>query len=190
MKINSTKQPQKSQKKINIQAYKISGELYRQWNEASIIGNFNNYLVVSLKGARVKKENEKPWTVRENSVWIFRPKTFYNAILTLRGHSIHYYINLASDFVYEDNTIKFIDYDLDLKLMLPRKKIEIVDIDEFLNNLNKKLYTPDMQLEKIMSKQIQILFYNLLNQKDIFDKKFWTFFKTNLKPKPTVKVND
>lgn len=189
MNINSTKQSHKLQKKINIQAYKASGKLYRQWNEASIINYFDNYLVISLKGAKVKKENEKPWNVRENSIWIFHKKAFYNAILTLRGHQVHYYINLASDFVYEDNTIKFIDYDLDLKLITPSKKIEIVDIDEFQNNINKKLYTPDMQLDKIMSKQIQILFYNFLNKKGVFSSSFWSFFKPSFKPK-AIKTNN
>ncbi|WAM02954.1 DUF402 domain-containing protein [Mycoplasmopsis cynos] len=48
-----------------------------------------------------------------------------------------YYINLSSYPIFEDRTIKFIDYDLDLK-SYPTKELQIVDKEEF--NENSRYY--------------------------------------------------
>ncbi|SYV96825.1 Protein of uncharacterised function (DUF402) [Mycoplasmopsis edwardii] len=55
-----------------------------------------------------------------------------------------YYTNLASYPIFEENTIKFIDYDLDLK-SYPTKELQIVDKEEFNENSLAYGYSPQIK---------------------------------------------
>ncbi|MGL4357107.1 MAG: DUF402 domain-containing protein [Cetobacterium sp.] len=58
---------------------------------------------------------------------------FFNATLTIKKDGFYYYANLSSPFFFEENTIKYIDYDYDVK-KYPGKKFSIVDHNNFVTN--------------------------------------------------------
>ncbi|MCU4706376.1 DUF402 domain-containing protein [Mycoplasma sp. CSL7503-lung] len=133
---------------VNIQAYKHNGKLYRQWSNAKIIFHNKRHIVLSLKGTRVVEtsKNYKGWKYKEDAIWFFPKDSLYNTIVLIKrklGYS--YYTNLASRPIFEDNTIKFIDYDLDIK-SYPNRDLQIVDKEEFKEN--SKLYNYPEQLKK------------------------------------------
>ncbi|WP_223216328.1 DUF402 domain-containing protein [Mycoplasmopsis cynos] len=125
---------------INIQAYKHDGFLYRQWTNAKVIFHNKRHIVLSLKGTRVTEtlKARKGWIYKDDALWFIPKKSFYNAIVLFKsGIGKSYYINLSSYPIFEDRTIKFIDYDLDLK-SYPTKELQIVDKEEF--NENSRYY--------------------------------------------------
>jgi protein associated with RNAse G/E len=53
-------------------------------------------------------------------------------------------VNLASPYIYEEQAIKYIDYDLDYKL-LPDGKWELLDQKEYDENSKSYGYSPEIQ---------------------------------------------
>ncbi|WP_308701682.1 DUF402 domain-containing protein [Mesomycoplasma hyorhinis] len=120
------------QSTINVQAYKFNGKLYCQWNTAKIVQNTSKHLILNLKWSKVKSDKSH-WVVKEPTLWIFPKHKFYNALVRFKANEVNIYINLASPFILEDNTVKYIDFDLDLKIC-PQKTIKILDVLEFFTN--------------------------------------------------------
>ncbi|WP_426461540.1 DUF402 domain-containing protein [Mycoplasma hafezii] len=135
---------------INVQAYKHNGFLYRQWNGAKVIFHNKRHIVLFLRGTRVteSQNDTNGWRYTETALWFIPKKSLYNAIVLFKKNvGCYYYINMASYPIFEDNTIKFIDYDLDIKCY-PEKDLQIVDRDEFGQN-SKQMDYPMVLKEKI-----------------------------------------
>lgn len=118
---------------INIQAYKYDGTLYRQWNGARIVGSSKDYVLVLMNKTKVQELKNQKWIITEPILWFFSTNRFFNATLTVKEDGFYYYANLSSPYFFEDNTIKYIDYDYDIK-KYPKKRFSIVDHNDFLNN--------------------------------------------------------
>ncbi|VEU75574.1 Protein of uncharacterised function (DUF402) [Mycoplasmopsis maculosa] len=118
---------------INVQAYKYNGDLYRQWNGCKVLRNTSKHYVLLLYKTKVSEKWEHNWVYRDYVIW-FMPKTgMHNALILLKPKQNYIYVNIASNPLYEDNTIKFIDFDIDLK-HYPHNNISIVDEEEFNEN--------------------------------------------------------
>lgn len=77
-------------------------------------------------------------------MYFFRNKWF-NIIAQLKKDGISYYCNIATPYLIEDNTIKYIDYDLDLRIY-STGEYKILDRQEY--NYHKKImhYSADLEL--------------------------------------------
>ena len=118
---------------INIQAYKHNGDLYRQWNGVRIVGSSKDYVLVLLNKTKVQELKNQKWVISEPILWFFSTNNFFNVTLTIKNDGFYYYANLSSPFFFEENTIKYIDYDYDIK-KYPGKKFSIVDHNDFIAN--------------------------------------------------------
>ncbi|UVD81549.1 DUF402 domain-containing protein [Mycoplasma iguanae] len=163
---------------INIQAYKYNGELYRQWNGVKIIENSPEHVVLHMDKTKVSEKENQNWTIRETSLWFMPKNKMYNAIITFKNDQPYVYINLASSFIYEDNTIKYIDYDLDIKCY-PGKDFYIIDKLDFKRNTIKMHY-PKQLHNKIYS-TIKFLFNNYIQDEYIFNKSYLKTFLEEIK---------
>ncbi|MCU9931242.1 DUF402 domain-containing protein [Mycoplasmopsis felis] len=182
---------------INVQAYKHNGFLYRQWSQAKVIFHNKRHIVLSLKGTKVIEiqKNSNGWKYNDDVLWFIPKYSMYNSIVMIKkniGNS--YYINLSSYPIFEDNTIKFIDYDLDCK-SYPNKDLQIVDREEFKVNSEKYSY-PKKLKELIFDSVNEIVnFYNneqyffseeiilyyleiMLKEKFIDERTFLGYYKT------------
>ncbi|WP_416322672.1 DUF402 domain-containing protein [Mycoplasmopsis felis] len=182
---------------INVQAYKHNGFLYRQWSQAKVIFHNKRHIVLSLKGTKVIEiqKNSNGWKYNDDALWFIPKYSMYNSIVMIKkniGNS--YYINLSSYPIFEDNTIKFIDYDLDCK-SYPNKDLQIVDREEFKVNSEKYSY-PKKLKELIFDSVNEIVnFYNneqyffseeiilyyleiMLKEKLIDERTFLCYYKT------------
>lgn len=125
---------------INVQAYKYNGELYRQWNGVKVLRNTPKHYVLLMYKTKVTEIHEKYWIYREYVLWFMPKNSMYNALILLKPRQNYIYVNMASRPIYEDNTIKFVDFDLDVKCY-PTKSLTIVDRDEFRENTKKYHYS-------------------------------------------------
>ena len=83
----------------------------------------------------------------------------------LKKVGITYYVNLASPFVYDNQKVKYIDYDLDLKLY-PNKDIRLIDVKEYGYHRKKYNYGDDID---------KILRFNITNIKECMGKNEFPF---------------
>ena len=115
---------------IEIQAYKHNGDFHRSWRYARIIEEHDDYLVVVNYHTKVTERNGRSWQAKEPAVWYFFKDKWFNVIAMLKDEGISYYCNLASPFVIDEEALKFIDYDLDLKVKINNDMI-VLDKQEF-----------------------------------------------------------
>ncbi|WP_051630101.1 DUF402 domain-containing protein [Mycoplasma simbae] len=143
---------------VNVQAYKYNGHLYRQWNGVKVIRNTEDHYALFIYKTKVAETEKSSWVYREPVIWFMPKNENYNALVMLKKKHNYIYVNLASKPIYEDNTIKFIDFDLDLKCY-PRRDISIVDREEFSQNAKKFNYPEALKeiiyegLEQLIDKQ-------------------------------------
>ncbi len=153
------------QKFINIQAFKYDGKLYRQWNGAKVIDEDKEFCYCLLYKTKVTEDNGQKWVIKEPTLWFFSKKNFYNVLITCREDGLYYYINLASPFYVEDSTIKYIDFDLDIKIY-PDKPFQIIDQNDFQKNM-EKIY--NQEIVNAIYKNVLVTSKRFHNRDSIFD---------------------
>lgn len=164
---------------INIQAYKYDGLLYRQWNGAKVLEVSPSHIALVLIKTKVTEGNNRKWIIREPTLWFFPlNKFFFNASILLREKGNFYYINLSSPPLFEDNTLKFIDFDLDVKIN-PKQKYSLVDQNEFKKNANKFNYSEE--LIKMINKNVRQIKSLYQDNDYIFNEEYVNSYITELK---------
>ncbi|EGV00153.1 DUF402 domain-containing protein [Mycoplasmopsis columbina] len=150
---------------INVQAYKYNGELYRQWNGVKVLRNTEQHYVLFLSKTKVAETKKRDWIYRDPVIWFLPKNEMSNALVLLKPKNNYIYINLSSKPIYEDNTIKFIDFDIDVK-KYPGKNLSIVDLEEFDENRKKYNYPLELvnriekALEDVVNKHLNKEYYN------------------------------
>lgn len=142
----------KVNKKIMVHAYKRNGWLYRAWEFPEVLECNSKFTVVSLVNSKVIT-NEKFSTRNfiskniKDSFWFFFPGRWYNIIATLSTNNvIAYYVNIASPCIYEEEAIKYFDFDLDIKMRNTSSEVyKILDIDEYHQNKNEYKYEKEVK---------------------------------------------
>lgn len=146
--------------KYNIHGYKHNGNIYKTWDEAILLDQTDEYYVFGNNRTKVTKEDGKSWRTREAAVMFFYKKSWFNIIAQLKSNGIYYYCNIASPVVIENNTIKYIDYDLDLRIF-PDGAYKILDESEYEYHKNLMHYSKDLdmiikyELEKLIDKYLK-----------------------------------
>ena len=153
------------QTEIQIQSYKHDESLHRIWEKAKVVEVTDEYVIVINRRTKVIEANGRFWHTREPSVtWFFKDK-WYNIIGIIKKDEIHYYCNIASPFVYDDEALKYIDYDLDIKV-----------IDDFSYNiLDRNEYNKHQVRMDYSTKLKKILEVELLNLKKMIDNRVYPF---------------
>ena len=91
----------------------------------------------------------------------------YNIIRQYKKDGIYYYCNIASPFIIEEGAIKYIDYDLDLRVF-PDGSFKVLDRGEY--KYHKKLMNYPETIDKILKSELSNLI-DIVRKKDVpFDK--------------------
>lgn len=128
-------------KNIDIISYKHDGELHRVWRNVSKIFESEDLVVIVNNKVDVIDGDGRKWKTREPAICYFFKKYWFNVICMIRTNDIYYYCNLSSPFVIDQEGLKYIDYDLDVKLF-PDGEVLLLDRDEYDFNI-KDMHYPD-----------------------------------------------
>jgi len=149
--------------KYVIHSYKHDGTLYRAWAEAILLDIFDDYLVFGNDKTTVTEEDGRTWQTKELAIMFFFKNKWFNIIGKNKKDGIFYKCNMASPYIIEDNTIKYIDYDLDLKVFT-NGAYKVVDRGEY-NYHKKKMEYPE-EIDIILKKELKELI-ELAKKKDM-----------------------
>ncbi|MEG0409216.1 MAG: DUF402 domain-containing protein [Bacilli bacterium] len=133
--------------KLQIQCYKHNGNVHRSWDEATLLDEQKDYLVFANNKTIVTKAEGITWKTKEPAIMYFFKDKWFNIIAQLKKDGIYYYCNIASPFIIEENTIKYIDYDLDLRVF-PTGQYKILDRLEY--NYHKKIMNYSTELDIVI----------------------------------------
>ena len=116
--------------KLQIHCYKHDGSLHRTWDEAVVLDIFDDYMVFGNNRTTVVDSDGKIWKTREPAVMFFFTNRWFNIIGQLKDYGIYYYCNIATPALIDNRVIKYIDYDLDLRVF-PNGSFKILDRLEY-----------------------------------------------------------
>lgn len=135
---------------IIIQSYKHNQSLHRIWKNETVIEDNDKHIIVANKRTKVVEANGRFWYTKEPSVSFFFKDHWYNIIAIIKKKKITFYCNLASPALVDEEALKYIDYDLDLRVEADFT-YRVVDIHEF--KTHSKLMNYSDRLTNILAKE-------------------------------------
>ena len=151
--------------KVILHSYKHNKTLHRVWKNEMILDQNEEYILVANKRTRVVESNGRYWYTKEPSVAIFFKEHWFNVIGIIKKTGICFYCNLSSPILRDDEALKYIDYDLDIKVN-EDFSYNLLDINEYNRNQEKMNYPDNIK---------SILKMELANLKDRIDNKEFPF---------------
>ena len=148
--------------KLNIHSYKHNGKIHRSWDEAILLEDTDEYLIFGNYKTIVTESDGRTWKTKEPAIIYFSKKNWFNIIGQLKYNGIYYYCNLASPYIIEDKTIKYIDYDLDLRVF-PDGSFKILDRGEY--QYHKKIMNYSDDIDVILKEELTVLIDKARNKK-------------------------
>ncbi|MCP8617968.1 nucleoside tri-diphosphate phosphatase [Salirhabdus salicampi] len=140
--------------KIEIQSYKHNGQLHRVWESTTVLKATRNVLIGGNDRTTVTESDGRTWITREPAICYFHAKYWFNVIGMIRLDGIYYYCNVGSPFVYDEEALKYIDYDLDVKVY-PDMTHTLLDEDEYEQH-KKEMNYPTV-LDQILKNNVETL---------------------------------
>ena len=153
-------------KKYEIHAYKHDGNIHRAWDEAVLLEIHDDYLIFGNEKTKVTESDGRTWRTKEPAVLFFFTKKWYNIIGQYKKNGIYYYCNMASPFIIEEGKIKYIDYDLDLRVF-PDGSFKVLDRGEYKYHKNIMKYPES--IDKILKIELTNLINEVREKKGAFD---------------------
>jgi len=156
---------------IEVQGYKHDGRMHRIWDSPFCVDQSDNYIVLCSNRIKVIEHDFRVWFTKEPAIMIFFKDRWINVISMLKKIGVSYYVNLASPYIIDNNIIKYIDYDLDMKLF-PNNEIRIIDVKEYA--VHKKIYDYNEDINTILR-------FNIKRTKEMMEKKEFPFDDKKMK---------
>lgn len=155
--------------KLQIQCYKHNGKIHRSWDEAVFLDEKDEYLVFGNMRTLVTEAEGNTWRTKEPAIMYFFKDKWFNIICQLKKDGIYYYCNIATPFIIEENTIKYIDYDLDLRIF-PNSNYRVLDRMEY--QYHKKIMNYPATLDKAIKNGLAELLNDYKKKACYFDKNY------------------
>jgi uncharacterized protein len=134
---------------VVIKSFKHDGKLHRLWKQNWLVPH-SIFPEGSIPADTIVLVNDRTpiceadgnwWTSRVPSVAYFFPGQWYNVVALLEESGVRHYCNVASPCYSYEDTLTYIDYDLDV-IRYPSGRYDVVDRQEFRLHKEKYRYTP------------------------------------------------
>lgn len=139
---------------VQIHSYKHNGRIHRVWQETMVLKSTPKIMIGANDRTLVTESDGRTWLTREPSITYFHTELWFNIICMLREDGVYYYCNISSPYVFDHESIKYIDYDLDVKVF-PDMTYTILDEDEYEQHRQEMNY-PEV-IDKILKANIKKL---------------------------------
>ncbi|OMP68151.1 nucleoside tri-diphosphate phosphatase [Domibacillus epiphyticus] len=150
---------------VQIHSYKHNGHIHRVWEETVVVKATENIVIGGNDRTIVTESDGRTWVTREPAICYFHTRKWFNVIGMLRADGIHYYCNISSPFVFDQGALKYIDYDLDVKVF-PDMTYILLDEDEYRQHSREMNY-PEV-IDKILRRNMDHLLLLIEQQKGPF----------------------
>lgn len=130
--------------------------MIEQTDEVLILGNYKT---------RVIEADGRNWMTKEPAICYFFKDLWFNVIGMLKKDGIYYYCNLSSPYIYDGEAVKYIDYDLDVRVSNDGK-FKILDQEEYQRHQVKYQY-PEV-IKEIVENELKSLLKRIKDEKEPF----------------------
>ena len=153
--------------KLEIHCYKHNGSLNTLSDGAVLLDECDEYIVLGNNRATIMEADGSVWHTKEPAILFFFKDKWFNIIGQLKDYGIYFYCNIATPFLIDDKAIKYIDYDLDLRVF-PNGSFKVLDRMEYKFHKKQMHYSNRLDF---------ILRYELGSLIDVVRKKEFPFDK-------------
>ena len=153
--------------KLQIHCYKHNGKIHRIWEEAIVIEETDDYLICGNYKTKVIENDGRSHRTKEPAIIFFYKDSWFNIIAQFKEFGLFYYCNIASPYILDEDTIKYIDYDLDLRVF-PDGGYRVLDKNEY--KYHKKIMNYSDNLDLIINKELEKLIQMKKNNDGAFSK--------------------
>jgi len=140
--------------RLTIHCYKHNGKMHRTWDEAVVLDITDDVLVCANYKTKVTESDGRCHRTAEPAIIFFYKKRWFNIIAQLKKKGLYYYCNIATPYLIDGNIIKYIDYDLDLRVF-PDWGYRVLDKNEYKYHRSLMKY-PD-ELDLILNRELNDL---------------------------------
>lgn len=152
--------------KVFIQSFKHNGSLHRTWSKALVLEDNDDCIVAVTDHTWVVEADGRKWLTKEPAICFFYKHRWFNVISMVRKAGIYYYCNIASPSLVDEEAIKNIDYDLDVKVF-PDGEHMILDQNEYKYHASQMKYPSEIM--DIVEKEMDALVKMVENKEAPFD---------------------
>ncbi len=134
--------------KLQIHCYKHDGSLRRTCDEATVLDIKDDMIVCGNYKTKIYEFDDKGkshhYYTKEPAILFFYKNDWYNIISQIKSTGLFYYCNIASPYIIDDGVIKYIDYDLDLRVF-PDGAFKVLDRNEYRYHKNTMNYSKELE---------------------------------------------
>lgn len=156
--------------KVILHSYKHDQSLHRVWKNETILEETDEYFIVANSRTRVIESNGRFWYTKEPSVSVFFKNHWYNVIGIIKKTGLCFYCNLSSPILRDEEALKYIDYDLDIKVA-EDFSYHILDANEYNRHQEMMNYPEDIK---------RILIFELNHLKTRIERREFPFNKNTI----------
>lgn|SRR5574344_73588 len=140
--------------RLTIHCYKHDGKIHRTWDEATILEINDDGLVCGNNMTKVTESDGRSHRTNEPAILFFYKKQWFNVIGQLKKQGLFYYCNIATPYLIDNGIIKYIDYDLDLRVF-PDGGFRVLDRNEY--NYHRKIMNYPDEIDLILKNELSKL---------------------------------
>ena len=152
--------------KYLIHSYKHNGKIHKIWQEALLTEDNEKFLIFGNSKTKITRDDNRTWKTKGPSVMFFFKDHWFSVIAQIKPYGIQYKCDIASPYIIEDKTLKYIDYDLDLKIFV-NGETKILDEREYEYHKGKMNYSK--KLDYIIKKELDILIEKVNKKENPFN---------------------
>ena len=130
--------------KYAIHCYKHNGKIDRISGEATILEITDEYIVCANNKVKLTENDGRSHRTKETAILFFYKNEWFNILAQLKKYGLFYYCNIASPFILDGKIIKYIDYDLDLRIF-PDGSFKVLDKNEYKYHKAIMKYSDDIE---------------------------------------------
>ena len=154
--------------RLSIHCYKHDGSLHRTWDEATVLDINDEVLICGNNKTLVTESDGRTHQTNEPAIIYFYKNKWFNIIGQLKKQGLFYYCNIATPYLIDNGIIKYIDYDLDLRVF-PDGGFRVLDRNEY--RYHKKIMNYPNEIDKILKNELSALIEMKRANSGPFDKK-------------------
>lgn len=139
---------------LELHCYKHNGKINSISDKITVIDIFDDYIVCGDFKTTITESDGSTHKTKEPAIMFFYKKRWFNILAQLKKQGLFYYCNIATPFLIDENIIKYIDYDLDLRVF-PDGGFKILDRNEY--NYHKKIMRYPNELDEILKSELSSL---------------------------------
>ena len=132
---------------LYVHSYKHDGKMHRTWAKGFVLDANEECITIVNNKTLVSESDGRKWYTREPAIWFLFPNSWFNVICMIRKSGVYYYCNLASPALYDTEAIKYIVYDLDVKVY-PDGNLIHLDEDEYIEH--KRIMGYPAEIDRII----------------------------------------